>query len=651
MADTPEDFGEHAQRRRADLWADQLREFDAAEHEDEAERRKIAAAEAEAEEEAERRDAAEAAGGIVAYDGFGDDIEPPERDRQGGACPVVCLGRRGKIYYFLSPAGELLEFRFGELTKAGVACLFDGFTWYLNVNFPLRDSKGRTYGYSEGWAARWLMRRCAAAGLFDAARQVRGRGVWPGSDGSMILHCGNRVLHKSRWQKAGKGMIDGHYYPLDDALQPPADDAATRADAEQLLALLQTWNLRRGSRDARVLVGYIAAGIVAGLLEWRPHIWLIGASDTGKTTLINLKRELLGGEHGLVDVSQPTEAAVRQHLGGAAVPVLIDEIEASELNRRAQQVAQLVRVASRHDQAPVRRGSAGGTGLTWHIRAAFIFSSTLPPPLDEQDENRVTKVELLKIGEVSEDQETFDWAEAKRRNREGVAWMKKLAPALRRRVLDAFPRMFADCQARYEQALSDIGHRSRQLDQLGTLLACADLLLRDKPPTAREARQIAEMFPPDGTVGADPQDTDRFQCLTWLLSSESIATTVDGVHERITVGQLIQKAASSDQAELQLRPFGLAIKPHPVLGQPMLCVANDHRGLERIFAGSRWEKRVWRTSLGRLPGAEVVDFTISFAGAKRKATWLPLDLVGDDRDDGGVVPAAPGDSDTMESLE
>ena len=126
--------------------------------------------------------------GAVEVDNLDD--EPPEVDADGGQCPVICLGRREKIYSFLSPAGERLEFRSGELTKLNVACLFDGDTTYLNANFPMRDRKGHIYGFSEGWAARWLMRRCAAAGLFEAHRQIRGRGVWPDSNGGYALHCG-----------------------------------------------------------------------------------------------------------------------------------------------------------------------------------------------------------------------------------------------------------------------------------------------------------------------------------------------------------------------------------------------------------------------------------------------------------------------------
>ncbi len=569
------------------------------------------------------------------------DDEPPEVDADGGQCPVICLGRREKICSFLSPAGELLEFRSGELTKLGVACLFDGNTSYLNANFPMRNSKGHINGFSDGWAARWLMRRCADAGLFEAHRLIRGRGVWPDSNGGYVLHCGDRVWQDERWHRAGGGRLDGHYYPVAGALTPPAEVPAPAAEAEALRQFLLSWNLRRGNRDALVILGYFAAGVLAGLLEWRPHIWLVGASDTGKSTLIALLRTLLGGEEAVVAVSQPTEAAVRQHLGAAAQPVLIDEIEADELSIRARQVAQLVRVASRRDQAPVRRGSAGGQGQTWYIRACFVFSSTRPPPLDEQDENRITKVELLKLG--AGDGETFDHAEAKRLLNAGMARFDKAAAGLRARVLHNYKAFFKDSQLRYEAALGAAGHHTRQLDQLGTLLACADLLLRDRPVDKDEAARVAAMFPLDGTVGAEPDMDDRHQCLTWLLSSESVGLQDGGVRERATIGQLVQKAKCAPADELRLRSFGLALRQHPKTREAMLVVAHDHRGLEKIFHGTCWSGRVWHWSLGRLDGADVVNGSggvISFAGVKKRGTWLPLHLVGDDRED---EPAPPGD--------
>lgn len=581
------------------------------------------------------------------------DGEAPMADRDGGACPVVCLGRRDRTYFFLSPAGELLEFRFGEMTRAGVSCLFDGKTAYLRDNFPTFGRDGHTVtGFSDGWAGRWLMRQCANAGLFHAHRVVRGRGVWPGPKGGYVVHTGDRVWLDGEWHQAGRGRLGGFYYPVEDRLPPPADAPATAEEAEALLRFLLTWNLRHGRRDALVLLGAFAAGVLAGLLDWRPHIWLVGASNTGKSSLIAVLRELLGGEGAMIDVSQPTEAAVRQHLGAAAMPVLIDEIEADEISTRSRQVAQLVRVASRRDQAPVRRGSAGGTGMTWYIRACFVFSSTLPPPLDEQDENRITKVELLKIGEASEDGEAFDHAEAKAKLREGEARFKATSAGLRARILANWQRDFATGQARYEAALAQAGHTSRQLDQLGTLLACADLLLRDRPATPEEAARTVTLFPTIGTAGAEPDMDDRHQCLTWLLSSEGLAVNENGVHERWTIGQMIAKARKAPAEEQRLRAFGLAIREHPATGADMLVVAHDHRGLERVYAQTRWQRRVWTTSLGRLDGADTVGGAggvISFAGAKRRGTWLPLSLIGDD-DDRGPLPAGNSEA-AMAELE
>ena len=53
--------------------------------------------------------AAEDNDGVVEVTDLAADIEPPASDADGGACPVVCLGRRDRRYFFLSPAGELLR--------------------------------------------------------------------------------------------------------------------------------------------------------------------------------------------------------------------------------------------------------------------------------------------------------------------------------------------------------------------------------------------------------------------------------------------------------------------------------------------------------------------------------------------------------------
>ena len=96
----------------------------------------------------------------------------------------------------------------------------------------------------------------------------------------------------------------------------------------------------------------------AGAFEWRPNIWITGGAGTGKST-INGKgkifHQLFGGA--MVRTAEASSAAIRQMLRNSTVPVLFDEIEASEDNRRVNEIVNLARVSSSGDN--VHRGAAG----------------------------------------------------------------------------------------------------------------------------------------------------------------------------------------------------------------------------------------------------------------------------------------------------
>jgi adenylylsulfate kinase-like enzyme len=83
-----------------------------------------------------------------------------------------------------------------------------------------------------------------------------------------------------------------------------------------------------------LLLGWTGCALIAGALPWRPHVWVTGSSATGKSTLQKALEHLLDG--GALHTQDATEAALRQLLKQQTLPVLFDELEANEDNRRAR---------------------------------------------------------------------------------------------------------------------------------------------------------------------------------------------------------------------------------------------------------------------------------------------------------------------------
>jgi hypothetical protein len=536
-------------------------------------------------------------------------------------CPVRVLGNAGGHYYFLTPDGQFRELPAHALDRAGIMSLFGQRIPWLWNRWPRYDKSGATVvGWQIQAAQEYLITEADKAGLFSPSRVIRGPGVWRTSEG-LIVHCGDAVLVGGIWRPAGVRIGD-HIYRVGQRETRPADAPASEGEIAEVFDFLQSWNWRAPVHAPRLLLGWIGAASIAGALTWRPHIQLTGDKGSGKSTLVELVKALLGST--VISVSAPTEAGIRQLLEGAARPVLVDEIETDNMDR-ARRVIELVRLASTEGQAPVPRGGVNGRATQWPVRACFMLSSILHVKFRGQDLSRICVLELdaLPAGERSDGELPQAWA------RRETSRLGAIGPALRRRMIDSYPRLLHNI-AVYEGAVIAQGQRARVADQLGILLACAETLISDAPVTPeRAAKLVADFIIPDIT-GHDEED-DHASFIQHLLSS-SVAVSFDRGGQRFsTIGELVRRTDGGKLATYngELRQHGLAVMtdlpgdPPPKAG-PHLAIAYTHQGLAVLLGGTRWADGTWKQAAMRLPFACQAG-PVSFAGIKQRAVWVPIE--------------------------
>lgn len=538
-------------------------------------------------------------------------------------CPVKPLGKRGHLYFYLQPSGELHELAGREHSEAGIDSLFEGKTGWLFDRFPRHGRPDERGGEAPviGWqikAARpWLLRACSLRGLFDPDRMLRGPGAWRGPDGALILHCGDKLyIYRagSPVERVPAGVtIGGRVYAAAAPQGEPAAEPASAADAAALHALLGRWNFRAPHEASRVLLGWIGQAFLCGVNAWRAHIWLTGSSSTGKTTLQDFVFGLLGDV--LLPVSDPSAAGLRNALAGAARPVAIDEIEQSEHNRRAAEVVELARLASTDKQGGVVRADTNRAGGVKHysVRAACYFSSILHPPFRPQDLSRITVIDLAPLPPDPD---------AAARLALDAAAMVRLGPALRERLAQAFVAgRLQHNLAVYDAALQGRGFSARMADQFGTLLAYADTLLTDHPADPDQVAAFLDVFD-TAEFETHGEGDDHDLCLNKLLSAPAPHWEQG---QRATVAQLLDGMLSG-QGGLRVRDTLLALGLRVVAVDQVagwLAVANHHDGLEAVFQGSRWAWGVWSQALRRVPGARMTKAGMRFGGPLSRAVLLP----------------------------
>jgi len=528
------------------------------------------------------------------------------------ACPVTVLGHRGKVFFYLGASGEMRGLLPSEHNEANLEALFGGRLEWMLQAFP----SPKKAGYNLNELRSWLYRLANIAGFFDPDRNLRGPGTWRDDRGRLIVHCGDEVMIDGEWQAAGfkKNNVVYTCAPVE---ARPAKDAAPAAAARELLGFMEMWcwcgpRVGSGSLAARLALGWIGCAFVTGALHWRPHILVTGARGTGKTYLNNLVECVLSPE-AIYKASAPSAAGIRQALAGAARPVMLDEIEHDPDNRRATDLIELARLGSSDGQGAVVRGSAEGRAQAWAIRACFCFSAIEHPVFKPQDASRIT---VLELGPLQRDPEAAALA------RERIQAFADVGPALRARMIDGFDRFKLNLEV-YAQALSAASADGRQCDQLGSLLAAADVLTRDEVTPFHEAERFAEPIMRSEYIPGREED-GHAECLNHLLSTAiEVQLGTNYTRQRRTLGELVGDQLRDPTRETQriLATYGISMRERS--GVRYLAVANKHRELQHIFAGTRWHTGVWRVSLARTPLSLRPDKPFKFAGATSRAVWIP----------------------------
>jgi len=531
-------------------------------------------------------------------------------------CPVTVLGNNAGIIYVLQTDGQIRAIANRDLSKLQISGIFAGDVDWLWKRFPRTDKDGFPVGWDAGRAAEYLQGEAFAAGVVSPGDVIRGAGAWPAGSADpfngLVIHAGDAVLVGGEWRKPGR--YGAHIYPAMGPAPRPSAKPLTSKQALTLLSLLGKWAFRDPA-SPRLLLGWIAAGVVPGALDWRPHIWLSGDRQTGKTTLMDFVRSVLGSS--LLHLADATEAGIRQALGPSARPVAIDEIEAEAINDRALSIVKLARLASSRIGGRVARGSSEGVASIVGLDTIFLFSSINRPPLSPQDLQRITVLDMQKLPGGAEDRNAV---------KKAVRDMAGIGPALRGRVISEWDR-FADILELFHDALTDRGHGTRAADQIGTLLALSELLISDGIPDAVDIQITAEMFDPEEMAALADDASDHDRCLDHLLTST--LPTIRRNEARVVSSYLATVIKTNDMDDHNaLRGCGITVTE--IGGRRFLAVSNSHQQLAQIYAGTHWAARSgssggWMQALRRIEGATAHKDPVRFGSIKQRATLIAVE--------------------------
>lgn len=460
-------------------------------------------------------------------------------------------------------------------------------------------------GYSSMEAGNALIECCREKGPFDPT-SVRGRGIW---------EEGDRIV-----PNLGELLPDDlqHQYLC---FIPVPIEPCEAIEAERLHDLLKRFTFRDPG-NATMLLGWLATAIIAGALDWRPHGFIYGPPNTGKTTLHNLIAAFLTPLVVAAD-GQSTEAGIRQRIGPDALPVLLDEFETDSEPRRLQGIMRLARSASSAD-SPLLRGTPEGKAMQFSIKASFMFSAVNVASMTPADQSRILMMELC-----PHDSDPEVGAEIERE----LAYFKTQGPrwcgyvmGLAKPILEAIPVISA--------AMPEYDSRLRKT--FATLLAGMFVTLNRRVPTEDEAISLVDQYRQTIVGHQRDQERDNAQeCLTHLLSHIVRAPDVGEDTIGYWLASELKRLRCGDRSNVEPSSKWITenLQARFLVGTPKegLLIRNNSEAMDRIFAGTRWANGSWNRALGQLPGAFRLQHPQSFpkVPGKHRSIGIPLEHLPD----------------------
>lgn len=466
----------------------------------------------------------------------------------------------------------------------------------------------------------FLIMECENKGIFQPYN-IKGVGMW--KDGSnYVMHCGNQLFVNGNYIKPHK-FKGKNAYPLRQTNIDITDNPLGNKEANKLRELCKrvSWE---NTLSGDLLAGWCVIAPVCAVLKWRPHIWVTGPSQGGKTTVLEKIVRRMVGNIGLYFEGGTTEAAFRQLLGCDGRPIILDESESESQKDKVitQDILLLARRSS--SGAMIAKGSSGGKAQEYTVRSAFCFSSINTPIKQRADESRISKLKIVK--------DRSEGATDKYKNLEidlDTILTEEFGKRLLTRTVLNIENLIKNINT-FVSAASNVLKDKRAADQIAPMLAGLHLLTSTKEISLEEAIQwIGQQDWSLHTAIKEKTDPERF---IEIVVSRSIRFQKSGTIQEVTIGSLIEMAldngAESEDAERKLREYGIWPR------DKFVWLSNTSPRLEELLKDTPWSS--WKGFIIDLKDSERKEAVLFSPGLKSRAVAIPLSYFDIKEDDKAV---------------
>lgn len=533
---------------------------------------------------------------------------PPKTKKDGGKRHYKILGYSGDEYYYFPYAKkQIVTLTPSSHNINNLIQLAPLSFWRKehSLDGSVPDSKVALT------AADILIEQATKQGIFDHSTSVRGCGAWMDA-GRVILHCGDRLYVDGKETQ----IIDlksKFIYVASARLIQPHKNPITNAEAIKLRELCEmpSWeNKLSGS----LLAGWLVVAPICAALDWRPHIWVTGQAESGKSTIMDKIIQPALGSYALRLDGGTTEPAIRSMMRYDARPIIYDEAEGEG---KAKTIMQGV-------MSTVRLASSGGTVKkfgqdAFTARFMVCFSAIRPPITEFADETRIS---MLKLKQNRSASAAEDYRKLL------VAISETITPDFAERMLSRIilnmPALLENIKT-FRKAATVVIKGARASDQIAPMLA--GLFFLHGTGVISQAKAEEFIRAQDWSFHtAIAEDTDPTRCVQHFCSHLVRYSPTNGTQIDVSIADLIDSCYGKNNdiginwARKTLQGFGVVCKDDGI------AIANRGEQLEKIFRGTPWSVG-WKSAFESIEGHVKMEKTHFSSGNRQRGTKIPLSVI------------------------
>ena len=502
------------------------------------------------------------------------------------------------FHFFQMKSKTLISLTTSKMSKSNLLMLAPLSYWY--------DNFGNGENFSTNQVIDFIVLKANNIGLFHADK-LRGRGAW--WDGERIVfHAGDKLYINGK-QRGLNTATEGVYQQAE-KLKINATKKLSKSDT--LYQIMKCFKWSR-PESALLLTGWCVIAPVAGVLNWRPHVWIAGSAGSGKSWIAREVIRKFLNENVLAVQGNTSEAYVRNILARESLPVIFDEGEGETDRSRItmENVLALSRASSTLGGGGIGKMSPDGRPVTFKPNSSFCFVSIAPQMTEEADKKRITVCNLqagnnkhfsTALQMLSEIDSTY-------------------VSQLFIRTISTMDVLQATTQKFKIAAVKTLG-AARQADQIAPLLAGAHILVSDEVPSLDYCEEVLAQFSWDNEQELN-ESSDGLKCLS-IIKQHRIRASVDNT---VTIGELLQQEITGDYCGVEIIKAGELLAREGIkviVNKNIVVFANSSKAISEILKGTNYYKN-HSDILMQVDGA-TKHKPMSFAGHKSRGTAIPFDV-------------------------